>query len=214
MFSLLQRKIAKRLCPEVFDDIVYYKAYSRKWELNFYKLESEIQSYRKINAGMKKIIEREKQDVCKLAFDKDQNPVIIAISNYKNSYLGDEVIMLRVLCPTSDRRHELLINASIHYNDSKLFIEDIQGGYDKGYGTAAMQEIIHIAKQKNLQKIAGKLTNGDLKDHKERLIHFYKKFGFSVTITIEENDTLGGKIVLELLDHKINMEGQNVQSVL
>lgn len=198
MFKNLQEKLAIKLCPEVFDDIRYYKDRSRKWELDFYKLENEIQSYRKVYAGLSKIIGKEKQDICKLAFDKDNNPIVVAISNYKNSFMGDEVVMLRVLSPTSDNRHELLVNASVHYNASKLVIEDIQGGYNKGYGTAAMWEIINIAKQKNLKKLSGRLYDGDLKDHKDRLVHFYEKFGYSVTITNEENNTLGGRIILEL----------------
>lgn len=199
MFKQLQRKIAKKLCPEVFEDIRYYEEISRKWELNFYNLESEIKSYRKVNEGLKEIIERERQNTCKLAFDKDLNPIIIVSNSHDNSFMGDEVINLRVLCPMSGNRHELLVNASIHNRESKLHIDDIQGGYNKGYGTAAMQELFEIAKRKSLTKLTGNLEFGDLNDHKDRLIHFYKKFGFSVTL-IDEDKNLKGKIVLNLVD--------------
>lgn len=200
MFSQLQNKIARKLCPEVFDDIRYYKEESQKWKIDFFMLENEIRSYRNVNSGLKKIIEREKQDACKLAFDKDLNPIIIAIRSSKNQFMGDEVIDLRILSPSSDNNFELKACLSIYYDDLKIFIVDIQGGYNKGYGTAAMIEIISIAKQKKLGRITGKLHNGDLQDHKDRLVHFYEKFGFSVTITDEENKILEGKIILELID--------------
>lgn len=194
MFSRLQEKIVKKLYPQIFEDIRYYKERSHKWEMNFYLLENEIQSYRKVYTGLKKIIERERQDTCKLVFDKDQNPAIMAISNYKTTYMGDEVIVIRIMNPISERRHELLVNGRIYYYDSKLVIDDIQGGYNKGYGTVAMTEIINIAEQKNIKKLVGNLCNEDLKDHKDRLTHFYEKFGFTVTIETNENNYMNGNI--------------------
>jgi len=51
---------------------------------------------------------------------------------------------------------------------------------NKGYGSLMMRKLIEFAEQKDLMYIDGWLSRVDY-DHKERLLHFYQKFGFEIT---------------------------------
>lgn len=62
--------------------------------------------------------------------------------------------------------------------DKSFFIQDIQGGQSLGHGELAIDYLIKHAKNKHYESITGELAECDVKDHKERLIHFYTKFGF------------------------------------
>lgn len=64
----------------------------------------------------------------------------------------------------------------------------------KGYGSVMMEAILHFARRQNpIRQVSGWLAPGDLKSHGERLLHFYQKFGFSMT-DLEE----GKQITLDL----------------
>jgi GNAT superfamily N-acetyltransferase len=70
--------------------------------------------------------------------------------------------------------------------ENKFFIEDIQSGYyNNGFGSIAMNHLIRIAKKLKVKKITGKISNTDW-DHVERLVGFYKKHGFKVTLNSEK----------------------------
>lgn len=64
-----------------------------------------------------------------------------------------------------------------------IFIEDIicdnNRDINKGYGSQMMRELISYAEQNGFKRIWGNLSNVDM-DHKERLYHFYEKFGFDI----------------------------------
>lgn len=72
-----------------------------------------------------------------------------------------------------------------------IFIGDIicdnNRDINKGYGSQMMRELISYAEKNGFKRIWGNLSNVDM-DHKERLYHFYEKFGFD----IEEYDELRG----------------------
>lgn len=56
---------------------------------------------------------------------------------------------------------------------------------NKGYGTLMMSELLKFAKENNYEKIIGNISDVDNNTewdphHRERLIHFYKKFGFKI----------------------------------
>lgn len=86
-------------------------------------------------------------------------------------------------------------------SEDMIFIGDIRHysdkDYCKGYGSLMMQELIAYAKENGYKIICGNLSKVDL-DHKERLHHFYEKFGFEITETEEQNDNFYGKITLNL----------------
>ncbi len=53
--------------------------------------------------------------------------------------------------------------------------------FNKGYGTMMMNELLSYAKQNNINEVYGYLSDVDI-DHKERLLHFYTKFGFEIKL--------------------------------
>lgn len=53
--------------------------------------------------------------------------------------------------------------------------------FNKGYGTMMMNELLSYAKQNNINEVYGYLSDVDI-DHKERILHFYTKFGFEIKL--------------------------------
>ena len=60
-----------------------------------------------------------------------------------------------------------------------------------------MQKLISYAKENGYKTIYGHLSTVDL-DHKDRLYHFYEKFGFVITENEEQDSILYCKITLNL----------------
>ena len=76
----------------------------------------------------------------------------------------------------------------------KRGIPELPSVAQKGYGSVMMEAILHFARRQNpIRQVSGWLAPGDLKSHGERLLHFYQKFGFSMT-DLEE----GKQITLDL----------------
>ncbi len=78
-----------------------------------------------------------------------------------------------------------------HFSDEKrIKIVDIQNNKanrNQGYGTIVMNVLFEIGEILGVKKYTGWLSTEDLDDaddpeHKDRLIHFYSKFGFDVNI--------------------------------
>ena len=70
-------------------------------------------------------------------------------------------------------------------SDTDILIGDILHDYEiadfnRGYGTLMMEQLLVFARENHFHYIHGNLSTVDL-DHKERLHHFYQKFGFVVT---------------------------------
>lgn len=82
-------------------------------------------------------------------------------------------------------------------SDSTILIGDIihdsQRKYNKGYGSAMMIKLIEYAKENGYSRLYGNLSVVDL-NHKDRLYHFYRKFGFEITEYPEINDCYFGMI--------------------
>lgn len=89
----------------------------------------------------------------------------------------------------------ILIGDILHQNEAT--------DYNKGYGTLMMEHLLVYAKEHGYSYIYGNLSEVDL-DHKERLHHFYQKFGFTITEYPEPQGHYYGKIELHL-----NQEGAN-----
>lgn len=60
---------------------------------------------------------------------------------------------------------------------------------NKGIGSMMMKELLSYAESNNYQEIRGELSIVD-NDHKDRLHHFYQKFGFEITETNNRNDCI------------------------
>ena len=82
-------------------------------------------------------------------------------------------------------------------SDSTILIGDIihdnQKNYNKGYGSAMMQKLIEYAKENGYSHIYGNLSDVDI-GHKDRLYHFYEKFGFEITEYTEKIDCYFGMV--------------------
>lgn len=75
-------------------------------------------------------------------------------------------------------------------NENRIKIVDIQNSKEnrnQGYGTIVMNVLFEIGNILDVKKYNGWLSSEDLNDyndpeHRDRLIHFYSKFGFNVNI--------------------------------
>ena len=83
----------------------------------------------------------------------------------------------------------ILIGDIWHHNENR--------DYNRGYGSLMMENLLAYAKEHNFSYIYGNLSKVDL-DHKERLHHFYRKFGFAVTEYPERQGNYYGIIELHL----------------
>ena len=82
-------------------------------------------------------------------------------------------------------------------NPTTIFIGDIVCDNDrdinKGYGSQMMTKLIAYAEKNGFKRIWGNLSNVDM-DHKERLYHFYEKFGFDIEEYEEARNCDVGKV--------------------
>lgn len=72
-------------------------------------------------------------------------------------------------------------------------IHDSKRKYNKGYGSAMMTKLIEYVTENDYSRIYGNLSDVDI-DHKDRLYHFYKKFGFAITEYPEKKDCYFGMV--------------------
>lgn len=88
-------------------------------------------------------------------------------------------------------------------SDESILIGDIihsqSRNYNKGYGSIMMDKLISYATEQGYSAIHGELSTVDA-NHKERLHHFYEKFGFTITEYPENRDCYYGEIRKELME--------------
>lgn len=96
----------------------------------------------------------------------------------KTYYCTNKIRIAYINCVIKD-------DDTIHICD---IIHDNSKDIDKGIGTEMMNALIEYAHNNNYSEITGDLSVVDA-DHKERLHHFYRKFGFEITVfdTIKNN---------------------------
>lgn len=109
----------------------------------------------------------------------------------------------------------IMMRCNPHYDKDfnymkNIFIDDFicESAYrDRGYGTLLMNELIQYAKKLKVQYISGELSFVDIgkndeddscKEKRERLYHFYPKFGFIIEEYERSNGTIGKTIKLNL----------------
>ena len=89
-------------------------------------------------------------------------------------------------------------------SDNSILISDIIHNaheYNKGYGSHMMETLLTYAKQHGYTRIYGNLSTVD-SDHLDRLLHFYKKFGFAITIFDKVRDCYFGEIHKDIFPEK------------
>lgn len=87
--------------------------------------------------------------------------------------------------------------------ENELYIVDFKdfsnGRFvNKGIGSIMMSLLIEYAKLHHYNSIVGKLITLDRDDHKDRLHHFYNKFGFKIEEFKDNSDCFYAKIVKNL----------------
>lgn len=88
-------------------------------------------------------------------------------------------------CTLDQESKTILIGDIYMKNDRSLEPWNYTKFINKGYGTLMMNELLKFAKENNYEKIIGNTSDVDNNTewdphHRERLIHFYKKFGFKI----------------------------------
>ncbi len=110
---------------------------------------------------------------------KENNWVII--------YASDDGDTCKIMLNECDSAFRGMWDFSIqaqYANENTIHIGDIKGPENKGYGSICMHYLKEVAKEQNIQYITGDIAKRDW-DHKERLVHFYKKHNFKVNIDKE-----------------------------
>lgn len=87
--------------------------------------------------------------------------------------------------------------------DGTILIGDIihtnSKNYNHGYGSLMMEQLISYATEHGYSLICGNLSTVD-SDHKERIHHFYEKFGFVITEHSEPLNCYYGEINKKLTE--------------
>jgi GNAT superfamily N-acetyltransferase len=143
----------------------------------------EFQMFR-MKENMRKIAK--KWQIIGIDQTKDDTWVVV-YTNYDNNSVK---IMLND-CESSYRGMWDFSIQATYQNDETIFIGDIKGPENKGYGSICMNYLKEVAKEQNIQYITGDIAKRDW-DHVERLVHFYEKHRFQVKINEEHKS---GEIV-------------------
>lgn len=106
-------------------------------------------------------------NVMKCVLDRSNNSILIGDINVADVYTGNQFDYLRFI--------------------------------NKGYGSMLMNELLAFAKENGYNKITGELADIDEdneydREHRERQIHFYKKFGFEILPDEEHPQTIELKL--------------------
>ena len=107
-------------------------------------------------------------------FWKKKNPPIVKVER------TESLLMIKLYV---NNIREARIQCVVE-SDSTILIGDVihdnEKNYNKGYGSAMMQKLIEYAKENGYSRLYGNLSVVDI-GHRDRLYHFYEKFGFEIT---------------------------------
>ncbi|QFT88459.1 hypothetical protein FIU87_07375 [Bacillus sp. THAF10] len=143
----------------------------------------EFQMFR-MKENMKEIAK--KWQVIGIDQTKEENWVVV--------YTNDDPHTCKIMlndCESAYRGHWDFSIQATYKDNGTLFIGDIKGPENKGYGSICMDYLKEVAKDQNVHTITGDIAKRDW-DHLERLVHFYKKHDFDVEL---DKETKSGEIV-------------------
>lgn len=190
-------KIREKMFRILFPD--YYKDYNNLIYLETLKNYKAFQS-KKHEDNYKKVfeaIERDKVEVVAIKKNKNEEWVIVTKWIFQNN------LWIKLYSPTylAINQHPRIMS-SLESLESDCFTEQkyakiqdvLMEDNNVGNGTICMKYFIQEAKKIGCDFIKGCLSPVD-KDHFDRSIHYYEKFGFSVKLSDDKNS---GSIMLYL----------------
>lgn len=87
-----------------------------------------------------------------------------------------------------DDENRIMIGDIVPVNSQSIFRQE-----NRGYGSLLMEELLLYAEDNKIKELYGNLATVDI-DHKDRLIHYYKKYGFEVDLFKESKNGYFGRI--------------------
>ncbi|MBU9722029.1 GNAT family N-acetyltransferase [Bacillus alkalicola] len=142
--------------------------------------ELEFQIFR-MKENMKEIAKR--NQILGIELTKEDKWVIV--------YSMDDGNVCRIMLHDCDTPYRGTWDFSIHaqYKDNHMIhIDDIRGVENRGYGSVCMKFLKEHALEQNVNIIKGDIVERDW-EHLDRLVHFYKKHNFQVSLL--ENEKYG-----------------------
>ena len=97
--------------------------------------------------------------------------------------VGKQIFRNAMVCNLHKKENKIMIGdilVTVNFDNQKY-----KRYINKGYGTLLMNQLLLFARQNNYEQIVGNLGIADENseydpDHRDRQIHFYKKFGFNI----------------------------------
>lgn len=116
----------------------------------------------------------------------EENNLIVLICDY------NPLIQINIFHVSSNSVSTL--KAVYYEEEKKIHICDIICySNNKGFGSILMKELINYAVGLKCKLVSGYLAKVDIDDHKDRLFHFYNKFGFKI---VEKKDA--GNLIYDI----------------
>ncbi|CAM3728159.1 GNAT family N-acetyltransferase [Alkalicoccus chagannorensis] len=135
-------------------------------------------------ASMEMQLIRLQQNIPKIAADYR----VIAVDQTKHHehvivYVHDDGVVCRLMIDSCLHPYHGHWDYSIHatWKESSLHIDDIRGDAGYGYGSVLLDHAKKYVQEKHVHALTGSIVPRDW-DHIERLIHFYEKHGFHLTL--------------------------------
>ena len=124
----------------------------------------------------------------------NSRPFLIALKRSERYSRPSELSFFLFDCSELSQRAEAYLN--IEHDDDRISIVDLNVARldaNQGHGSMLMSELLRYAKMHKVTCISGGLSFIDLDDHPERLQHFYRKFGFTITDIVSADGTVHEK---------------------
>lgn len=169
----------------------------KRWSLEeeTERLKKELNNVNRLNTSLQEALTTDIDYVTYVKTTKRDEKIIVKYNVIDRRYKKVEKINIYawLLDDYKVNHFDTKLEALFSSDETTIIIGDLIGKTrNKGIGQALMELLFEIAKENEITKIIGELGSADLSDHKERLVHFYEKMGFTVNIN---PDGKNGKIL-------------------
>jgi len=174
--------LIRKFFPNFADDYICYEDAFLEGQKEIYRLKSENSNLEHVINGVNSLILNGNK-ILGIRKTKNKEYVLVYEAENCESYKFHIYVAIPFLSRTKEvvRLVTTLYEAtkSVKIND---IIIDKEADTNKGYGSIALEYLINKAKKEKIKRIYGRITEEDYKSHGDRLMHFYKKFGFHIGI--------------------------------